>query len=164
MRRHIKATFQTPSHVAHCMAVFKGSLIISLFWLRLRKRVRRGYNAPKLPDDLSQCTLARPGQRLFHSKVADYRKRHPLLSNRSQSHRAGKKERKWGLSENELFVTKNCCITKEPVLGRKRQSRMAGSLSKRLYVARTVEELGWMRSTMTESYHISSLSQFVNSR
>lgn len=100
------------------MAVFKGSLIIFLFWLRPRKRVRRGYNAPNLPDDLSQCTLARPGQRLCHSKVADYRKRHPLISNRSHSHRAGKKKKvgvewKWAVCHKELLHYKRACPWKK---------------------------------------------------
>lgn len=100
------------------MAVFKGSLIIFLFWLRPRKRVRRGYNAPKPPDDLSQCTLARPGQRLCHSKVADYRKRHPLISNRSHSHRAGKKKKvgvewKWAVCHKELLHYKRACPWKK---------------------------------------------------
>lgn len=52
-------------------------------------------------------------------------KRHRLLSHKKKS----QKENNGGLNENELFVTKNCCSTKEPVLGRKRQSRMAGFLS-----------------------------------
>lgn len=44
-----------------------------------------------------------------------------------------------GLNENELFVAKNCCITKESVLGRK--TCEAESLSKCLYGARNMEEL-----------------------
>lgn len=46
------------------------------------------------------------------------------------------------ITELKLFDTKNCCITKEPVLERKRQSRMAGSFSNRLYVAKTIEKQG----------------------
>lgn len=45
------------------------------------------------------------------------------------------KENNRGLNENELFVTKNWCTTNRLVLGRKRQSHLAGALSKRLYVA-----------------------------
>lgn len=67
-------------------------------------------------------------------KVETTKKRLPLISYRSQ-----RMEKKEGLNENELFVAKNCCITKESVLGRK--TCEAESLSKCLYGARNMEEL-----------------------
>lgn len=98
-----------------------------------------------------------PGKILhLKQKVADDRK--DTLLHRSHRMKKGGAEWKWAVA-----LQKNCCITKEPVLGRKGQSRMAGFLSKRLNVARTIEECRWIRSTMSESYLISFRLQFVNS-
>lgn len=53
--------------------------------------------------------------------------------------------------------------SQEPVLGRKKTKSYGFFFSESLYVARTIKERRWMRSTMSESNLISFLSQFVNS-
>ena len=94
--------------------------LLSFCWIWLRKRVRRGYNTPKPPDDLSQCALARLGQRLFHSKVADYRKKdtHLYQTEVTVTEREKKKKKvgvewKWAVCHKELLHYKRACPWKK---------------------------------------------------